>query len=134
MDKRGWTHFSKKSPYSLLLGVISIVVGASPFLKTYLKLNIPVINSTLPAEILLVVGSLLILFNSFNIRRYGLSRTSMLVAVLVAFVGLMPILIRLKILKSLPFVIELSVVPEYINILLVFFGTYLFFESLFIKY
>src|SRR3989338_9504490 len=108
MDKRGWTHFSKKSPYSLLLGVISIVVGASPFLKTYLKLNIPVINSTLPAEILLVVGSLLILFNSFNIRRYGLSRTSMLVAVLVAFVGLMPILIRLKILKSLPFVIELS--------------------------
>jgi len=45
MDKRGWTHFSKKSPYSLLLGVISIVVGASPFLKTYLKLNIPVINN-----------------------------------------------------------------------------------------
>ncbi len=129
MNKKGWTHFSRRSLYSFFFGIIASAVGILPFLKMYGQLPIPFWDTPLPAEILLVFGSTLILMDSFRRRTEPSNKISILIGILIALVGLLPLLLRFNLLKSLPFVIELIIPPLYIYALLAFFGVYLLFEA-----
>ncbi len=116
---------------SLALGILFTLMGIVATLSFFginLPLPISLISDTV-VEISLVVAGLLLFVDSFSIRTpMGLVKWgSIIIALLLAIIGALPLLIKNNLLGFLPFLVKLTIPPIVLNVLLAFYGLYLLF-------
>ena len=116
---------------SLVLGILFAVMGVAATL-VYFGINLPLPVSLVTAtvvEISLVVAGLVLFIDSFSIRTpMGLVKWgSIIIALLLAAIGAIPLLVKYSMLSFLPFLVKLTIPDIILNILLAFYGLYLLF-------
>lgn len=116
---------------SLALGVLFAVMGVAASLA-YFGVNLPLPVSLVTAtvvEISLVIAGLLLFVDSFSIRTpMGLVKWgSIVIALLLAAIGAIPLMVKYQVLSFLPFLVKLTIPEIVLNILLAFYGLYLLF-------
>jgi len=116
---------------SLALGILFTVMGVAATL-VYFGMNLPLPVSLVTAtvvEISLVVAGLVLFIDSFSIRTpMGLVKWgSIIIALLLAAIGAIPLLVKYSMLSFLPFLVKLTIPDIILNILLAFYGLYLLF-------
>ena len=128
MDNKGWVYSSNKSFYSLVVGGICIFLGLVPLLSELgIDLSfIPlVIFHPIIIKLALVLGGLFLLYDSLSVGIGIIRLVSMMAGVVLAFVGALPLLIELKLLRFLPFIPIVDISPWMLEGVLLFFGLYL---------
>ncbi|MBU2589486.1 MAG: hypothetical protein KKA65_04595 [Nanoarchaeota archaeon] len=116
---------------SLVLGILFAVMGTAATLA-YFGINLPLPVSLITAtvvEISLIVAGLVLFVDSFSIRTpMGLVKWgSVVIALLLAAIGAIPLLVKYQMLSFLPFLVKLTIPEIVLNILLAFYGLYLLF-------
>jgi hypothetical protein len=134
MDKRGLAFNSSRTNFSLLAGVVCVIIGVMPLLPL-LSINIPGLSSIdssiydVVVKVALFIGGLFLLYDSFQIRNMLTGRVkgaSILAGLLVAVVGALPLALHFKLFDTvLPFVVQLSIPSGVWYGLLIFYGLYL---------
>lgn len=124
-------HSGIKLWISVIAGIIFVAIGVIASMS-YLGINLPIPAIALSAEVIeisLVVAGLLLFIDSFSIRtQMGLVKWgSIMIAILLAAIGAIPLLIKYQVLGFLPFLLELTIPPIVLGILLAFYGLYLLF-------
>ncbi len=119
-----------KRNLSLLFGIIFTIYGGAA-LASSLGVILPVpslLFLQLIVEIALVVAGLLLLYASIgmiSMQTGRMSLGSMVIGIVLAAVGGLPLLLRYSLLTFLPFEITFTLPPQVPAGLLVFFGVYL---------
>lgn len=122
-----------RATLSVLIGIICIAVGGTPLLKLNISTTMPQLFSPFIVKIMLLIGGLLLLYDSFQIKNplTGMIKgTSIIGGILLFIIGAVPLLIDTGILnKQLPFIATLSIPVTVLEGLLVFFGFYLLYDA-----
>jgi len=130
MLKKGLMNIGAKFS-SFVVGVVFIVLGLLSVIGNFYDVSfLPVFFfEDLFLKIILVLGGLFLLYDSFKIG-YGMMRVvSFFAGVLVFLIGFIPILIHFKLLNFLPYFATLTLPSEFIKGIVVFFGVYLVIDS-----
>lgn len=119
--------------WSFLLGIVCVILGGAPFLNKSFPPPLDQAFNPMITKIVLLLGGILLLYDGFQLRNpmTGLPNyTSMFAGIVLAAVGAIPLLIDLGwVNKVLPFIATLSISPEILQGLLVFFGLYLVYDA-----
>src|SRR3989338_8292985 len=102
---------TKKRAVSLILGILLIAFGIIPLVKQYSSYfsNIPdALFNLFVLEILIAVGGISLLYDSFSIGHGRTKFLAVLLGLLLALLGLVPILIQFELLGFLPFIAALK--------------------------
>jgi len=118
---------------SFLLGLLFAALGVVSALA-YLGVMLPIpaiIMSPLVIKISLIIAGLLLFVDSFSVRTMTgqVKFASILIALLLAVIGAIPLLLDYKLLGFLPFVIEFTIPPIVLSIVLAIYGLYLVFTA-----
>ena len=121
----------KKRLISFLVGLLLFAFGVVSFLRS-LKyfINLPefLFNPVL-LEVLIAIGGIFLLFDSFSIGHGKTKFLAVVIGLLLATLGLIPILIKLDLLGFLPFIATLKIKPIILEAILVFYGAYLIVDT-----
>ncbi|MBU2638155.1 MAG: hypothetical protein KJ955_04225 [Nanoarchaeota archaeon] len=120
--------------FSLIFGLFLLVFGGAATLE-FFGINLPVPTfflSDLVVKILLIVAGLLLLVDSFKVRTMmGATKFSaILIGLIMAFAGALPLLIDYKLVGFLPFLMKLSIPNYVLSILLAVYGIFLIIRSI----
>ncbi|MFH1065571.1 MAG: hypothetical protein V1734_03650 [Nanoarchaeota archaeon] len=120
--------------FSLLLGFFLLIFGGAATLAFFgIFLPVPTgFMTALVVKILLVVAGLLLLIDSFKVRTMmGATKfSSILLGLIMAFAGAIPLLIDYKLAGFLPFLMNLTIPPFVLSILLAVYGLFLIMRSI----
>jgi len=117
----------------LFVGAACIVIGITPLIS----LKVPFLEALKPdamltfVKIAFFICGLFILYDSFAMRNPMTMRikfASVLLGIVMAAIGAVPLAMDLKLLKFLPFLPALAINPIILEVLLAFFGAYLIYE------
>lgn len=126
-------HSGIKIWLTLLLSLTFLAIGLTAVLASLgiTFLPIPAFMLTqVVVEISLIVAGLLLFFDSFSVRtmmgapKWGL----ILLSLLMAAIGAIPLLAKNKMLAFLPFLVNVSIPPFVLSILLSVYGLFLLFD------
>lgn len=126
-------HSSLKLLLSLLLGLLFTAMGTVSALNFFgIPISLGFIDFLLSAtiiEISLVVAGILLFLDSFSVRtQMGLVKwSSILIALLLAVIGAVPLMIENRFLDFLPFLLQITIPHMVLSIVLAFYGLYLLF-------
>lgn len=120
---------SKKAILSFFIGLVLFLIG----LTQILKITLPFSLNRLHLEILIALGGLFLFYDSFSIGHNITKLLSILAGILIALLGLIPLLIELNLLTMLPFIAVLKINTLMLQSILIIFGLYLMIDS-FIMY
>lgn len=120
--------------FSMLFGLFLLVFGGAATLAFFgIFLPVPTgFMTALVVKILLIVAGLLLLIDSFKVRTMmGATKfLSILLGLIMAFAGAIPLLIDYKMIGFLPFLMNLSIPPFVLSILLAVYGLFLIIRSI----
>ncbi len=119
---------TKKRAISLVLGILLFAFGIIPLVKQYSSYfsNIPdALFNPIVLEVLIAVGGIFLLYDSFNIGHGRTKFLAVLLGLLLALLGLVPILIQFELLGFLPFIAALKINKITMELILIFYGAYL---------
>lgn len=119
--------------WSFLLGIVCVILGGAPFLNKSFPPPLDQAFNPMITKVVLLLGGLLLLYDGFQIKNPATlipKYTAMLAGIVLAAVGAIPLLIETGIAnKYLPFIATLSISPEILQGMLVFFGLYLVYDA-----
>lgn len=122
--------------FSMLFGFFLLVFGGAASLA-YFGIGLPIptgflMGNGLVVKILLVVAGLLLLIDSFKVRTMmGATKFSaIIIGLIMAFAGALPLLIDYKLVEFLPFLATLSIPNFVLSILLAVFGIFLLMRTI----
>lgn len=123
---------------TVLLGIIGVVIGGLAIVSS-LGMSPPVpaiVYNPLVVKVFIVLAGLLLLLRSFTIMRTasilqpGATGIGSLVAgILLAIIGVLPLLYDLNLLSFLPFIPKLSIPPIVLGIILAGYGLWLLVDA-----
>lgn len=123
---------------TVFLGLIGIVIGGLAIVSS-LGMVLPVpamVYNPLVVKVLIVIAGLLLLLRSFTIMRTasilnpGSTGISSLVAgILLAVIGVLPLLYDFNLLSFLPFIPKLSIPPVVLGVILAGYGLWLLVDA-----
>lgn len=115
--------------FSMLFGLFLLIFGGAATLAFFgIFLPVPTgFMTALVVKILLIVAGLLLLIDSFKVRTMmGATKFSaILIGLIMAFAGALPLLIDYKLVGFLPFLMNLSIPNFVLSILLAVYGLFL---------
>ena len=115
--------------FSLIFGLFLLVFGGAATLAFFgILLPVPTgFMTALVVKILLIVAGLLLLVDSFKVRTMmGATKfSSILLGLIMAFAGAIPLLIDYKMIGFLPFLMNLTIPSFVLSILLAVYGLFL---------
>ncbi len=124
-------HSGMKIALSAILSIVFLAIGIGSLITSFgLTLPLPAFLLTETfTEIALVAAGLLLFIDSFSARTpMGMIKTgTIIVSLLLAAIGAIPLLVRYKMLSFLPVLATLSIPPLVLSGLLVFYGLYMLF-------
>lgn len=145
MEKRGlMNYYNQGGWWTLILGIICVLYGLGSFGFLFQGLPSYFFND-IGLKILLLIGGIFLLIDAFTISsRSGMYGGGMygarsgnfigvIVGVLLAVVGALPLLIEYKVLNFLPVLLVLNSNPLILAGLLIFYGGYLLVDFWLIK-
>lgn len=120
--------------FSLLMGIFLLVFGAAASLASF-SISSPVPTGFLSptvVKILLMVSGLLILIDSFKVRTMmgAVKGTTVIISIIMALAGALPLLIDYKLVGFLPFLMSLDIPVIALSIMLAVYGLYLLIVSI----
>lgn len=120
--------------FSMIFGFALLVFGGASTLA-FFGILLPVPTGFLTAlvvKILLVAAGVLLLVDSFKVRTMmGATKFSaILIGLVLAFAGALPLLIDYNLVGFLPFLMKLSIPPFVLSILLAVYGIFLVVRSI----
>lgn len=123
-----------RTTFSILIGIICIILGGIPILKLKIATTMPGLFSPTIIKIALLIGGIFLLYDGFQIKNpmTGMIKgTSIFTGLLMAVIGAIPLLVELGWLnKSLPFIATLTIPIGILEGLLIFFGLYLIYDAI----
>lgn len=129
MSKQHW------GIWNLIAGVLFTAIAGTAVLSSLGvgTLRFPdIVYSSEVAKVALLVAGILMFIDSFHIISMHTMAPSMMTrffGLVMAFVGAFPLLMEFNLLTWLPFIPKLTVPDMVLNVMLLFFGTYLFINA-----